>query len=96
MLGVKHIGKDSNGNVLTKNWSCVASDASGKNLAACVYSGSGEFIYISNNFGETWSKTAAPQKEWTSITMDPSGQYLTASSQYNGGSWSNSKYGKED
>jgi hypothetical protein len=92
MLGVKHIGKDSsNGNVLTKNWSCVASDASGTNLAACVYS---EYIYISKDFGKTWTQTTAPNKRWTSITMDPTGQYLTAFGEGNDGFYSNSNYGQ--
>jgi len=91
MLGVKHIGKDSNGDVLTKNWSCVASDATGTNLAACVY---GEYIYTSSDSGATWTQTKALLKRWTSITMDPSGEYLTAFGEGNDGFYSNSNYGQ--
>ena len=91
MLGVKHIGKDSNGNVLTKNWSCVASDATGTNLAACVY---GEYIYTSSDSGATWTQTEAlSNKNWTSITSDATGQYLAATSYNKNGIYLNSNYG---
>ena len=94
-LKVKYTGKDSNGNVLKKNWTGVASDATGQYLAACVYN---EYIYTSTNYGKTWTERYTEKKvPWTSITSDASGQNLAAGAQIagnNGGVYTSSNYGE--
>ena len=101
MLGVKHIGKDSNGNVLEKRWTSITSDATGKYLAACVYN---ENIWTSQDYGESWiSENNSPNARWYSITSDSTGQYLAACAQKvddveenNGYIYTNNDYGIGD
>jgi hypothetical protein len=38
----------------------------------------GDFIYVSSDFGVTWTKSNSLQNYWTSVSLSASGQYQTA------------------
>jgi len=71
------------------NWTSITSSSSGQYLAVCASTtgGSNGVVYISSNYGNSWSQvtpgssglpsTAIP---WTSITSSSSGQVLALSS----------------
>ena len=63
-----------------RNWYSTSISASGKYQVAVVNNG---YIYMSYNYGETWSQVTdidgiPGSRAWTSVTMSASGQYITA------------------
>jgi photosystem II stability/assembly factor-like uncharacterized protein len=54
--------------------------ASGQYQTAVVYGGASGFIYISSNYGVTWTSTATSvgTQSWQAVAMSASGQYQTA------------------
>ena len=72
------------------NWNGIASDSTGRYLAAVVDDG---WIYVNNNYGSgTWTQTSAPSAGWSAIASDSTGRYLAAVV-YVGGIYVNSNYG---
>ena len=72
-------------NTSGKSWRSITVSTNGQYLAA-VYYGDGNNIgkiFISKDFGVTWTETNAPGANWTSITSSGSGQYLAAASATN-------------
>jgi hypothetical protein len=61
-----------------KQWSCIASDSTGKYLAASFYDNTQANIYTSNNHGFTWKATASPKGYCKCIASDSTGQFLAA------------------
>ena len=67
-----------------KYWKSVSLSASGQYQTAITNNYPGEYIYISNDFGNTWIQKsedvlgASLQKEWKSISLSASGQYQIA------------------
>ena len=65
------------------NWSCVASDSTGKNLIAAAFNGG---VYISNNSGVEWTlqTNSIPQVGvWLTVASDSNGVHLMAGRQSN-------------
>jgi len=58
----------------TRSWYMISLSATGQYQSACDNAG---FIYISNNYGVTWTQTATSQG-WRAISISSSGQYQTA------------------
>ena len=57
-------------------WAGVASDSTGRHLAAVVYEG---FIYTNKKYGSgSWIQTSAPSENWNGVACDYTGQYLAA------------------
>jgi hypothetical protein len=77
-------------------WSCIASSADGRKLAATVGSytqqPSDGGIFTSTNSGATWSLTGAPTKLWTSIVSSADGSRLAAGS-WGGGIYTSADFG---
>jgi photosystem II stability/assembly factor-like uncharacterized protein len=59
------------------NWNAVASSADGARLAAVPYTPRGP-VYVSMNFGNTWTATGAPITNWYSIASSANGSILLA------------------
>jgi hypothetical protein len=57
-----------------QTWRGVAVSASGQYQTAGAYNG---FLYISSNYGVTWTSTAA-SRSWYGVAVSASGQYQTA------------------
>jgi hypothetical protein len=82
------------------NWSSIASTTSG--FASFDISDNGQYIvyvivngqlYISNNYGSSFSTSGSPGvTNWRSVAMSSSGQYITAVS-FNNAIWVSSNYG---
>jgi hypothetical protein len=61
----------------TANWTGVASDSTGMDLAACS---TGGYIYISSNSGVNWTRqTTLGIKTWSSIAINSDGTQVVAS-----------------
>lgn len=74
-----------------KQWKSVASDLTGKNLAAVETTAGG--IYTSTNFGRNWTlQMTIANAQWSRITCDAQGQHLAAT-QNGGGIYISSNYG---
>lgn len=80
-------------------WKCISMSSSGQYLAAaCSVTQTGLYgIWYTTNFGpfassRTWTQSDAPAKDWTSITQSSSGQYLAATSNFDG-IWTSNNYG---
>ncbi len=58
------------------NWRTVTSDATGQFAIAAATDSGG--IYVSTDYGKTWNATTAPASQWTAVSSDKSGVYLTA------------------
>ena len=60
-----------------RRWRGVASDSTGRLVAAVVYGGG---IYYSSDYGESWAvhNSSANPRNWTSISSDSTGRYLFA------------------
>jgi photosystem II stability/assembly factor-like uncharacterized protein len=75
-------------------WKDVASDSSGRRIAACVIRGK---IYYSSDYGSSWTQSNAPTNYWDGITSDASGKYVAANSAplegFVGGVYLSSDYG---
>ncbi|KAJ1390556.1 hypothetical protein B484DRAFT_439722, partial [Ochromonadaceae sp. CCMP2298] len=74
---------------LSADWDSIASDRTGRYLAACSIGG----IYTSSDYGVTWIQSSAPSASWTSITSDSTGQYLAAVVGWGGRIYTSSNYG---
>lgn len=60
----------------TSNWTSISSSSVGDRVAVASSSG---LIYLSDNYGATWTNIEVhAHKKWRGISMDNSGQYLTA------------------
>jgi hypothetical protein len=61
-------------------WSCIASSADGRKLAATVGSGGGQAggIFTSTNSGINWNPTTAPTEMWLCIASSSDGSKLAA------------------
>lgn len=57
----------------TLTWSCIATDSSGRVVVAGSY---GAGVYISYNYGITWTLTSAPESNWQGIGIDSSGTQI--------------------
>ena len=58
-------------------WVEIASDSTGRYLAAVVDIGGG--IYVNSNYGSgSWTQTSAPNTVWGGIDSDSTGMYLAA------------------
>lgn len=90
-----NVWSNSSSQVVGLNFNSITSSYNGQYLAACV---SGGGIYISNNYGNTWTLTNQPpppptpgspilptpsNPNWQSITSSSNGQYLSAVIFYN-------------
>jgi photosystem II stability/assembly factor-like uncharacterized protein len=64
--------------------------ADGKYQTACVYN---EYIYRSDNYGDTWAASTNLSKKWRSIAMSADGMYQTAVAE-DGTTWNSSDYGQ--
>ena len=64
----------TNTSIGTKNWTCISLSASGQYQTAGV---ANDFIYISNDYGNTWTQTAS-SLNWNRVSISSSGQYQTA------------------
>jgi photosystem II stability/assembly factor-like uncharacterized protein len=74
----------------SKNWRSVSISSTGQYQTALV---NGEFIYLSTNYGNTWTATATDaSRNWTSVSISSSGQYQTAVVE-NGEIYVSSNYG---
>jgi hypothetical protein len=58
-------------------WGAIKSNGDGSIIVAGAFVGG---IYTSSNYnyGDTWTQTSAPDKNWASIASDNTGQYLAA------------------
>jgi len=61
----------------SRAWSCIASSSNGQTIVAAVYGGG---IWLSTDFGVTWSdqKINAPTKNWISICLSANGSKIVA------------------
>jgi hypothetical protein len=57
------------------SWTCVASSADGRKLAATAYEG---FIYTSSDAGKTWISNTVPQLTWHAVASSADGIKLAA------------------
>ncbi len=78
-----------NSNVTYTNVCC---SSNGKYVATCV---SGGNIWISNDYGNTWSEknTNNPNKNWKSICISATGKFIYACESTNNYIWKSSDYG---
>ena len=92
-LDLANFGKNwvQNTGAGSKEWTSISVSASGQYQTAVVY---GESIYISSNYGSTWTSTntSAGNKDWKSVSISASGQYQTAVV-YGGSIYISSNYG---
>ena len=63
-----------------KEWTSVSLSTSGQYQTAVA---SGDYIYVSTDFGDTWKKSPdqainSTSKNWTSVSLSANGQYQTA------------------
>ena len=77
-------------NANTKVNASVSLSASGQYQTFC---GKNFGIYISSNYGQTWSISSAPVAQWMSVSLSTTGQYQIAAI-YGGGIYSSSNYGQ--
>jgi len=88
----------------SNSWIFIASSSSGQYVAACITGGTRE-IYISNNYGSSWTTSTitfpsniSTNTNWAGLTMSSTGQHLAAilitgaiyTSNNYGVTWSNS------
>jgi hypothetical protein len=65
---------------------------SGKYITAVSYG----YIYISSDFGQTWTQSDAPNRNWENISMSATGKFQTASinnPSLGGGIWRSQNWG---
>ena len=65
---------DETGNSLQEKWSSVSLSASGQYQTAVA----SDFIYVSDDFGNTWREINSAPRNWRSVSLSASGQYQTA------------------
>ena len=83
-----------------KYWQAVSLSASGQYQTAVSITDPGvggdgggpEYIYVSTDFGNTWTQSNSPEKKWFSVSLSDSGQYQTAVV-YNGYIYISSDFG---
>jgi len=59
----------------TKNWVDVAVSSDGKYITALA---ANDQVYISSDYGKTWTARGAVESEWKSVAMSSNGKYQTA------------------
>ena len=60
-------------------WSCIASSSDGGTLVACVNGGATGFLYVSYDFGATWSATGPTTgTTWSSVSCSADGLRMIA------------------
>jgi len=80
-------------NSTTFNYTGSAISSSGQYQVVCSKGTSTSgLIYISVNYGVTWSTTTAPSSNWSSITISSTGQFMAACIN-SGGIYTSSNYG---
>jgi len=70
----------------------VAMSYSGRYITAVSYG----YIYISSDFGQTWTQSDAPNRYWENVSMSATGKFQTASinnTGLGGGIWRSQNYG---
>jgi hypothetical protein len=63
---------------LKKQWKSVSLSASGQYQAAVANDYQGDYIYVSIDFGNTWTQSNSPEKQWNGVSVSGSGQHITA------------------
>jgi len=63
---------------LQKKWKSVSLSASGQYQAAVANEYPGQNIYVSIDFGNTWTPSNSPEKRWKGVSVSGSGQHITA------------------
>lgn len=58
-------------------WTCIAVSSNGQYQTAVAAGSEGDNIWISKDYGATWTQTDSPRK-WTSVAMSSDGRYQTA------------------
>lgn len=76
----------------TLKYTSVSCSSNGKYVATCV---SGGNIWISSDYGTTWSEknTSNPNKNWNSICMSANGKFIYACESTTNYIWKSSDYG---
>jgi len=70
----------------------VAMSYSGRYITAVSYG----YIYVSSDFGQTWTQSDAPNRYWENVSMSATGKFQTASinnTGLGGGIWRSQNYG---
>jgi len=66
------------------NWSSIASDSTGQNIIGCIFGENNGYIYISNDFGITWTKQdsvdfgLSGSQYWNFVSSNSDGSILGA------------------
>ena len=75
--GATWINISENISELTKNWTSIGVSSSGQYQVASYQPG---FIYLSENYGTTWSKTNSPEASWYGVAISGNGKFLLGAS----------------
>jgi hypothetical protein len=75
------------------DWTAVGSSSTGQYLTLAA-SGPGGGMWVSSDYGATWTQTDAPEGNWVSVASTSDGSFLTATDS-GGGIW-RSGFGSQD
>jgi hypothetical protein len=76
---LERVGVDWSDNFtsLSRFWTSIAVSCNGQYQTAVAAGSEGDTIWISKDYGATWTQTESPRK-WTSVAMSSDGRYQTA------------------